>query len=267
MNDFIGQSKIKEFLSNLTIDNCPQSILLVGEKGCGKHLVCNEFSKKLKIDCMDITDNLSLDLITDIYLNPFPTIFIIDFNKLSVKQENSLLKLLEEPINGCYVIVLCTSTAVVLPTILNRCRIIRFQPYTTSELMNFVSETTDDLKFIFEVADTPGKVIDLSINIKDMVLFSKKIIDKLSVASFGNILNISEKLAFKSEQDKFDYDYFCEVFRRVLRNEIVLDNNKNANIIYDLFNECYSANRVARVNKQYIFEQFLFKSKLKLAEV
>ena len=59
----IGQNKILEKI-NVSI---PRILLLSGDKGSGKHLISKYISDILKLDMLDISLNISRDIIYDIY--------------------------------------------------------------------------------------------------------------------------------------------------------------------------------------------------------
>ena len=61
--NIIGQDSLISKINNLTLDSFPRSIILVGEKGSGKHLICSYISQKFELDVIDIS--LSLDLSVD----------------------------------------------------------------------------------------------------------------------------------------------------------------------------------------------------------
>jgi DNA polymerase-3 subunit delta' len=62
-------------------------------------------------------------------------VFLIDeADKLNDASANALLKVLEEPPRTSYLILITARPAMLLPTILSRCQMIRFSPLTPSEI-------------------------------------------------------------------------------------------------------------------------------------
>ena len=71
-------------------------------------------------------------------------IFIIDeAEKLNDASANALLKVLEEPPSTSHLILITSRPAMLLPTILSRCQMIRFSPLAPAEIENYL--TTNNL--------------------------------------------------------------------------------------------------------------------------
>ncbi len=198
-----GQERICTFIDNSTLDDFPRSLMLIGEKGSGKHLLCSYICNKFNLESLDITDSISLELINQINERVNPYLYIIKINSLTVKEENTILKLLEEPLKNAYLVLLTETDNGILPTILNRCQIWRLQNYSKEFLKTFLSEDNPEL---LSIANTPGQILEMQgNNFKDMYALCDKIVNKITEASIPNILTISNKLAFKDEKDKFNY--------------------------------------------------------------
>ena len=89
----IGQLKLLSKLNTYTASTFPHSTIFVGKQGSGKHTVVNYLANRLNIDIVDITENLSLDTIMDIYIDPIPKLYIVDCNNITEANQNILLKL------------------------------------------------------------------------------------------------------------------------------------------------------------------------------
>ena len=124
------QLKISKLLEKLTIDTFPRTLMLLGEKGCGKHTLLKIISDKFNLKVNDITGTISLDTIQQIQLTVEPAIYVIDCNTIKVRDENIILKFLEEPLKNSFIILLCEYKEGLLPTILNRCQIWQFESYS-----------------------------------------------------------------------------------------------------------------------------------------
>ena len=72
----IGQINLINKLNKYSIDTFPRTTLLIGDKGSGKHLICDYISKNiLKLPLYELKD-LSNELITEINLSSNPYIYI-----------------------------------------------------------------------------------------------------------------------------------------------------------------------------------------------
>lgn len=66
-------------------------------------------------------------------------VFLIeDADKLNDSSANALLKVLEEPPHTSHIVLLTSRPAMLLPTILSRCQMIRFAPVTSKEIENYL---------------------------------------------------------------------------------------------------------------------------------
>ena len=255
--NFIGQKKIIDFIISKNIDTLPRTILLLGESGCGKKTIINMISEKIGLGVIDISTNCTLDTIMNIQQRPEPFIYTINLNKISIKEQNIILKFIEEPLKNAFIILTSTNENLILPTVFNRCFIIRFLPYTNEELSMF----TDNNK-ILDIAKTPGQIQELlNCDIDGMLELSIKILTKIGIANIPNILTIADKLAFKGEKDKFDINAFSYIFISVIREYII--DNKDANIkffdLYQLVQKWNYERLLPTVVQKSLFESYLIK--------
>ena len=250
-----GQEKICNKIDSLTLDAFPRSLMLVGPRGAGKHLIVDYISKKFGFQIIDITDSLTQDYIEELYNRVEPYIYILRANELSVKDENTILKFIEEPLKNSYIILLAETDIGILQTILNRCQIWHLQSYKKDFLRTFL---TDDNEYVLNIARTPGQVIDLCNNSFDQMLeLADKIISKISIASVANTLTLSNKVSFKNEKDKFD----CKLFVDVLLNRLVeayyKNNDMKYNNAYMLTSELKKKLAVKNLDQKALFEKYL----------
>ena len=212
----VGLESTINIINNYTLDTLPHSILLNGKEGSGKHVLSDYISDKFNLNLLDITDDLSEDLINNIYRNSSPRLYQIDLRKIAEKDQNILLKLLEEPSSNTFIILLTNSLFSVLQTIQNRCFIIKIENYTKEQLKCFSEEKNIQIndKYFGSVIQTPGDIIKVdSLNIQLDVIeeLVDKLINKLDIASYANTLTIVDKLNFKDEYDKIDVDFFLRL--------------------------------------------------------
>lgn len=213
----IGQKKLLEKLNTYNIDNFPRSVMLLGEAGCGKHELLNYIQNNiLKISMLDITENISADYIDKIMLNPNPRIYVIDLSKITEKDENVLLKFIEEPLKTSFIILLAESRNGILNTILNRCILFEFEQYSRDELRSFIKDK-DTEELVLNIVRTPGKIKSLDVNILSKIYDTcVSIATRLTSASYANTLTIVNKINYKDESDKYDINIFFDTLVYVL---------------------------------------------------
>lgn len=211
MKDLVGLSKTKSFIDSTTLDSFPHSLILLGKEGSGKKEVCNYISNHLNIDLLDITDELSDELISNIYRFPDLRLYMIDVRRIPQNKQNVFLKLFEEPTSNAFVVVLANSKFQLLSTVLNRGTILNLDIYSKEELKDICIKNNISVedKYIGTLLKTPGDVLKLysnNVNMDDINDLCDKIVDKLGIASFTNTLTIIDKINFKDEFDKLDLD-------------------------------------------------------------
>lgn len=257
-----GQEKLCQKIDSLTLDNFPSTLLLLGKYGSGKHTMANYIARRFNCELEEISDKLTLEYIDIINQRPTPMVYVIDSRKLTIKNENVILKFLEEPLKNALILVLSENKHSIIPTILNRCQVWELETYDEHFLRSFVTNTTSDVDTLLKVADTPGKIIEYQMSpIKDMIDLSRKIFMNIAKANIANILTLTRHIAFKNEKEKFDFDLFVDIHLRV-SYELCLSECDNYFQIYLLTNKLSNDRYIFNVDKKYLFENYLINLKL-----
>jgi DNA polymerase III delta prime subunit len=249
-------SKIKAY----DINSFPHTLLLIGDRGCGKHHLVNEIiSKHLNLDVIDITENISFDYILDIQLKSIPYIYLINTSLLTEKQQNIILKFIEEPLSNSYIILLSEDKNSLLDTIINRCIIYQFEPYTEEELSSFISFTDEHIKSLsLKIATTPGQLISTDEDkMKRLQTLCTKIITKMKDASYPNSLKVVNELNYKEDSTKLDINMFFNALLIGLHGDYV--NNKNELSLKLFYKTAEYKNKLLtpKINKEVFMENFI----------
>lgn len=254
----IGQTKLLKLLNTLTLDNLPKAVLLLGDKGCGKHTYLNLICEKLQVSSIDITDVVSFEYILQLYSRSIPSIYYIDIDKFTEKKQNIILKLLEEPPVNAYIVLLSSNRSLLLPTIVNRCIIYEFEKYSYQELSSFV-ESGSDIELICEIYRTPGQILSSNIdNVRKLYELCEKIITRMKDSSYPNSLSISEKINYSDEYDKFDLMAFFNMMNYVILD--IYKHSSDENIIKYMTITIDYRRRFEqdnRLDKQRLFENYI----------
>ena len=256
----VGQKKIQEKLNNI-----PQSILIVGEKGMGKRCIVEKICEKKHIlHSFEVSGELSKDFIDELYITNMPTLILFDLVSLANGKrieliENALLKLLEEPPKYVTIVILAESKSGILDTIINRCQIWELEPYSARELRQLSTLLTGVSDEVLEqVVKTPYNMSYLDPNKLSMTAdLATKIITKITQANISNLLSISTKVNFGDENDKIDIyllvDYISYLF---MRYSIDFGNSKFINGL-KLTHELKNNLSILGINKRHLFEGYL----------
>lgn len=231
MENIIGQKKLLETIDSL--NKLPHSFSLIGDEGSGKHLLVEYINNKFfNLPYLDITENHEEDTLDNIYRYPQKRLYILDINKITQKEQNKLLKFIEEPFQNIYVCLLTTDKNLFLPTIKNRIISYSLDEYIKEELISFKSlkEIVVDDKYILTILKTPGDLLKIkssNIDLSKIEELCDKIVTKMNKASFPNTLSIIDKLNFKDEYDKLDLEFFLRILTQKYFDKYIdsLDDN------------------------------------------
>jgi len=135
-------------------------------------------------------------------------VLIIDAHLLNEAASNCLLKTLEEPSNGIF-ILLTSKLNLLLDTIISRCQIVRFRSFSNKQIKSFLKEYLDNsklnmntkLEFEDLINSANGSPNQLLKNIEIWNNFSDEIISKLDspIKNSLEILEISKSISEKLE--------------------------------------------------------------------
>lgn len=219
----IGQTKLLDKIDKLTT-NFPRFVMLVGGRGSGKKLICNEIAKKLGYPLVSMGTGVDevREVIQNSYTNTEPIVYAIpDTDKMSVSAKNALLKITEEPPQKAYFVLTLTDSANTLNTLKSRACMLNMDNYTPEELYSYLSSKYDissleeeDIKFIINVAIVPEQVdIMMSYDIVEFIEFVEKVVENLHVVSSANAFKIESKLALKKDEEKWNLIIFLQALR------------------------------------------------------
>ncbi len=135
-------------------------------------------------------------------------VLIIDAHLLNEAASNCLLKTLEEPSNGIFILLTCKLN-LLLDTIISRCQIVRFRSFSSKQIQSILKEYLDTskskintkLKFEDLINSAHGSPNQLLKNIEIWNDFSDEIISKLDspIKNSLEILEISKSISEKLE--------------------------------------------------------------------
>lgn len=257
MCDIKGQNSILTWIDTQTADSLPRSIAIYGEFGAGKHLLTKYISKKFNWEIVNLAGRLDQDTLNDIISEVTPKLYLIEADKLTIKDQSSILKFVEEPLKNAHIIITAEYPDSILPTIYNRCYPIVLKKYPADLLTSFVTDKSK-VSLILKVATTPGQVISYQqLELDSIDKLAVKFIDKINLASYTNTLSISNRLAYKDEKDKYDPDVFIKLVLINLVEKIKQTSYNNDIKFIDKTKELIDKLQTKNVNKQYLIEKYL----------
>ena len=262
MEEFIGFNDILEgFNKRVDKGTLSHSHLIVGPDGIGKSILARKFAlkilgKEIDKDYIDIIHyrakkaSFGVDdvrgIIEEIMKRPYEgdkkVVIIHEGNKLTVQAQNALLKTIEEPPKGVYIILLTDSIELMLDTIKSRCQIYKLTPLSKDEVNRYISRLGkfNDNKVLSAIAygeGIPGRA-ERILNDEKLNLLRNCIIDLLTdIDSRSNniVLNYEKRLdSFKDSKEEV-----LNILESLIRDIIVYKEIENRDIIInaDKFND------------------------------
>lgn len=158
MEEYIGHKKIIDgFKKRAESNTLSHAHLIVGANGIGKSKVADIFSSlilnkelfKANVDSIEYRPkkaSIGVDdvreIIEEVNKKPYEgdkkVITIFSGEKLTIQAQNALLKTIEEPPKGVFIIILTTSIEIILETIKSRCQIYKLTPLSNEEIQSYI---------------------------------------------------------------------------------------------------------------------------------
>ena len=252
----IGQDKLLAKLKSYTITTLPHSMLFVGELGCGKHTLVKELESHYKISAIDVTESISLEMITEIELSVASHFYVIDMTKVTERQQNIILKFLEEPPECAFIILLATSKSTLLQTVINRCMVFEFEPYSVEQLLSFLP-LEENIEMLVKYCHTPGQVINMTVDgIKELITLCDNIINNVGKARFPNIFKISPKIV-NDEENSYKLDIFYNVLLERLCSFFATTQNDVYKDMYNISSKALKKHLDTRLNQELIIDDLV----------
>ena len=214
----IGQKRFKEYLDNV-IHNFPGFTVLIGPRGSGKRMLSKLIAVRLGAnysECGIKVDEIR-EMIDTAYKAQDKIVYCIaDADNMRNEAKNALLKVTEEPPKNAYFILTVEDDSTLLPTIKSRGRVFYMSPYSESELIeyykskNFISDI--DINLIAEIAYCPYDVDMIVRYGKEFIDFVELVLNNIDRVPAANAFKSANKLALKSEEDKYDLKLFFSTF-------------------------------------------------------
>ena len=171
MGEIIGHKNIIDNLKRrIELKEISHAHIIVGENGIGKSKLANNLARNIlgKYEDKDYIDIINYrckrssfgvdearEIIEEINKKPFEgdkkVIIIYDGNKLTAQAQNALLKSIEEPPKGVFIILLCESLELILDTIKSRCQTYKLSPLTREEIQLYIDSINNNSFSVEEI--------------------------------------------------------------------------------------------------------------------
>ena len=247
--NIIGQTKILSRIATYySMQQLPRTLLFIGQTGCGKHLIAKHVAETFKLDYKEINEDVTNTELEDYLHCTLDTLYVINLNNFTEKQQNQFLKFIEEPSKSVYIILTVTSEAGILNTILNRCIKYTFEPYTKEQIEQITNTSVNDLAF--KIFQTPGKLLNLTEqSFNDVMGLANTVVHSINKATYPNALVVSTKINYKDLYNKIDFDLFFDAVEYLALEDYINNKTEQSLTVFKTTNQF----------KQYATQQNLIK--------
>jgi replication-associated recombination protein RarA len=252
--NIIGQTKLLSKIDMYyAMRFLPKTLMLLGPTGCGKRTIAKYISEKFGLDFVEIEDSVSAQDLEDYTHKTIDTLYLINLNKFTEKQQNQFLRWAEEPSKSVYILFITNSEAGILNTILNRSFKYHLEPYTKQEVEQITGTTVNEKAFT--IFKTPGKLINMTdSSFNNIINLADNVVKNIHRASYANALVISTKINYKDLYNKVDFNLFFDAVEYLALEDFKANGTQRSLSIFNITNKF----------KQYATQQNLLKETLML---
>lgn len=269
MRKIIGHKNIIDGINNRKLnDSFSHANLIVGNDGIGKSIIARYISNQI-IEVRDNAESVDIikyypssssfgiddvrNIINEVGKKPYEgdkkVLILYKCDKLTTQAQNALLKTIEEPPKGVYLILLSDSLDIILDTIKSRCQIYKLTPLTKDEILIYIKHQYKDLTSEDEKAalayssGIPGKV-DRFIedkNLKNLRNICMELFEDILKREQGLVLKYGELLK-NLKDDKIE---LLNILLSYIRDIMIFKELNNSDIIVN-FDKVYKIKDISR---------------------
>lgn len=277
MKEFIGFKNIVDGFNIRAEKNIlSHAHLIVGPDGIGKSILARMFAlkilnKDIDRDYIDIIHyrakkaSFGVDdvrgIIEEVMKKPYEgdkkVVIIHEGNKLTVQAQNALLKTIEEPPKGVYIILLTESIELMLDTIKSRCQIYKLTPLDKGEMNQYINRlgTYSEERVLSAIAYSegiPGKA-EKMLNDEKLEKLRICVVDLLKSIN-NRDKNIVLEYEKRLESYKENKEEVLNMLESFIRDIIVYKELQDKNLIINIdklinINELSNLTSYKRLNK------------------
>ncbi len=269
MRKIIGHKNIIDSINNRKLnDSFSHANLIIGNDGIGKSIIAKFISNQIikeknNVESVDIvkyspsSSSFGVDdvrnIINEVNKKPYEgdkkVLILYKCDKLTIQAQNALLKTIEEPPRGVYLILLSDSLEVILDTIKSRCQIYKLTPLNKEETLAYIEDrynslTQEDKKSALAYsAGIPGNV-DKFIsddNLKKLRNICIELFEDILKREKGIVLKYEELLK-NAKDDKFE---LLDILLSYIRDIILFKELNDSELIVN-FDKIYKIKELSR---------------------
>jgi hypothetical protein len=219
----IGQRRNLDLIDRWVADGCPQFICISGQRGSGKRMLAKYIADKLGKSYSEV--GIKVDEVREVIdsATKYGGFYVFaDADGMSTNAKNALLKITEEPPKDTHFVVTVQDEASLLDTIKSRAQMIRLEPYTKKDLIDYGCRhpESDILKVSYDIASTPQELDMLVSYGQEFIDYVNLVIDNIREVEPANAFKSAGKLALKDEPDKYNLGIFFSTVITICRGRL-----------------------------------------------
>ena len=232
----IGQQKLIAQINDLVAeDRLPRFSIVVGERGMEHEDVGRVIAERLEcpyILLQDVKVDTIRNMIKQAYTIHEKMVYIIPHaDDMSINAKNALLKVTEEAPNKAYIVMCLEDLNNTLATIQSRgtvfymykCKPVEIEDFARSLYVNISDIDEREIQLCGELCSTPGDVLYFQKhNISNFYNYAKWVADNVFTMSGAEAFKISDKLALKDEEDKYDCRLFLKALQKAFMDRVCI---------------------------------------------
>lgn len=238
-NDGIGKSIVAKYLANV----------IMGKENGSESIDIVKYSPSSNSFGVDEVRNIIDEVNKKPYEGERKVLILYRCDKLTVQAQNALLKTIEEPPKGVYLILLSDSLEMILDTIQSRCQVYKLTPLSKEEISNYIDYKYPNLSLedkhsaLAYSTGVPGKVDRF---IEDQNL---KGLRDICIDLFEDILKREPGIVLKYEEllknSKEEQLELLNILLSYIRDIIIFKELNNTELIvnFDKFNKIKDISR------------------------
>ena len=214
----VGQQKLKNFIDNVTLENCPHFIIFKGGRRSGRTLITQLLANKLKANKVPFAPAVESvrNIISTIYSIKEPCVYWCEeLEKMRPEASNALLKVTEETPRNAFIVLHSINTP--LATLKSRAQVFEFEPYYFKDYEEYCILKNIKMPENSEVLiKTCNSLVDFEyfINSGQFVIayeLACKVLDFIGEVSKVNAFKILNRLSLKKDQEGIDPIFFLSI--------------------------------------------------------
>lgn len=262
----IGQTNLKSRVhSAYRWNKLPHFLVFVGERGSGKKTFVKWLANDIGAELVNVGTGVEAirDAVMQSYKIDQKAVYLFaDGDTMSSASRSALLKATEEAPKNAYYILTVSDISRVTEALRSRACVFAMDSYSLAELSEFVGDDTEHLDMYINTCNNAYEVSLLKkYGVEKFLDFVKTVVDNIADVEGSNALKITQKIAFKDEDEGYDAKIFLQAFRaECIQRAMKSDGEESSRYIswIKATNGAINDMKIQSIDKQHVFDMWIF---------